>query len=138
MNNNSISYFPHELRRTKLIDINIEENLFRLPLQSDVLPVHRKRPPVEKNTPEKLTNLALFSILNNKVQFERKDINRPIWKYFNNISRCKECNKLMVAYLKNTFYKFGCLHIVNYQNVANIILWQYARCLYPCKQEPQI
>jgi len=135
INNNSISYFPFVLQNRTFIDINIEDNLLRLPREGETLPAYRQKPPVEKRAPEKLAHLALFSLLNNKVQFERKDINRPLWKYFNNISRCRECNKWIVVYLKNAFYEIGFLSTANYQCVANIILWQYAECLYPCKQE---
>lgn len=121
------------LQNRTFIDINIEKNLLRVPLHGEILPASRQRPPVEEKAPEKLTDLALFSILKNKVPFERKDINRPLWEYFNNISRCRECNKLMVVYLKNTFYEIGFLSTVNYQSVASIILWQYAQCLCNCK-----
>ncbi|XP_029343036.1 uncharacterized protein LOC107884115 [Acyrthosiphon pisum] len=135
INDNSISYFPFVLQNRTFIDINIEDNFLRLPREGETPPAYRQKPPIEKRAPEKLAHLALFSLLNNKVQFERKDINRPLWKYFNNISRCRECNKWMVVYLKNAFYEIGFLSTANYQCVANIILWQYAECLYPCKQE---
>ncbi|XP_026820020.1 uncharacterized protein LOC113558709 [Rhopalosiphum maidis] len=131
INNNSLTYLPVMLQNTTFKDINIADNMLRLP-NSESLRIQRPKPEEERKTPETLCNLALFSMVKNKVKFKRQDINRTLWDYFNNISSCRECDRMMVVTQQNAFYELGFVRAYNYQCAANIILWQYSECLHHC------
>jgi len=54
------------------------------------------RPPVlvdEPKCPDTLCNLALNSLVKNKVKCDRQNVNRSLWNNFNSVSTCKECNQ---------------------------------------------
>jgi len=47
------------------------------------------------------------------VRFERQDVNRSLWSYFNVIGRCIKCNRLIIIDAKNTLYEFTTINIIN-------------------------
>lgn len=86
----------------------------------------------EPKVPDTLCNLALYSLVKNKVKCNRQDVNRFLWKNFNSVSTCKECNRPILVTPFNICYQLGSVRSYNYQSEANIILWQYTNCLYNC------
>lgn len=143
--NNSLNYLPISLFNRTFITLNISNNIF---LEHDSLLydhihsfVHsiQKCACSETQAPEEssvktLNHLSFCSLLKNNVKFNRQDIPRSLWKYFDMAGRCLNCNQFMLPYniiINHTLGTPTSIHLIR-NEPNNSIPWQTMTCRFKC------
>jgi len=138
---NMLSYYPSSLIYTKLNEVDISNNIFKLPESRyfnstfsymDVFG-SLKRP--DNLFVKPLSHLSLSSLIDNCVPFKRQDIPRTLWLFFDVVGRCLLCKKCILPDYSHIGYYHSIPRaiILIRNNVPHSIPNQFLVCHISCQ-----